>query len=160
MLTLISWKKHLKKMILLASHAEFSILMRQGYRKIHLCSSGDRGQITVLGCVSDGGQIIPPMVIWNRKTVPAQLAQMKCLGTIYGLSTKGWTDQKLFDLWFRKHFLWYAPTDHPLLLLLDGHSSHNCPDTIKLAAEGVTVFTIPPHSSHNPTLGQGAVWSH
>ena len=121
----------------------------KGQKNPSQCSSGNRGQITVVGCVSAGGQIIPPMVIWNRKTVPAQLAQMECPGTVYGLSTKGWIDQKLFDLWFRKHFLRYAPTDRPLLLLLDGHSSHYCPDTIKLAAEeGVVVFTIPPHSSH------------
>ena len=121
----------------------------KGQKNPSQCSSGNRGQITVVGCVSAGGQIIPPMVIWNRKTVPAQLAQMECPGTIYGLSTKGWIDQKLFDLWFRKHFLRYAPTDRPLLLLLDGHSSHYCPDTVKLAAEeGVIVFTIPPHSSH------------
>ena len=88
-------------------------------------------------------------MIWNRKRVPAQLAQMECLGTICGLSTKGWIDQKLFDFWLRKYFLLYAPTDHPILLLLDGHSSHYCPDTIKLAAEeGVIVFTIPSHSPH------------
>ena len=121
----------------------------KGQKNPSQCSSGNRSQITIVGCISAGGQIMPPMVIWNRKTVPPQLAQMECPGTIYGLSTKGWIDQKLFDLWFRKHFLRYAPTDRPLLLLLDGHSSHYCPDTIKLAAEeGVIVFTIPPHSSH------------
>ena len=121
----------------------------KGQKNPSQCSSGNRSQITVVGCVSAGGQILPPMVIWNRKRVPAQLAQMECPGTIYGLSTKGWIDQKLFDLWFRKHFLRYAPTNRPILLLLDGHSSHYCPDTIKLAAEeGVMVFTIPPHSSH------------
>ena len=120
----------------------------KGEKNPSQCSSGNRSQVTVVGCISAGGQILPPMVIWNRKTLPPQLAHMELPGTIYGLA-KGWIDQTLFDLWFRKHFLQYVPTDRPLLLLLDGHSSHYCPDTIKLAAEeGIIVFTIPPHSSH------------
>jgi len=44
-------------------------------------------------------------------------------GTIYGMSEKGWTDQELFLHWL-KHFLKYANPGRPLLLLLDGHSSH------------------------------------
>ena len=36
--------------------------------------------------------------------------------------------------WFQ-HFLEYVPQKHPLLLLLDGHSAHYCPETIKLAAK-------------------------
>jgi len=43
----------------------------------------------------------------------------------------------------------YAPLARPLLLLLDGHSSHYSPDTIRLAAkEQVTVFALPPHTTH------------
>ena len=56
---------------------------------------------------------------------------------------------KLFNSWFRKQFMLYAPASRPLLLLLDGHSSHYCPDTIKLAAEnGIIIFTLPPNTTH------------
>ena len=48
-----------------------------------------------------------------------------------------------------KSFLAYAPPSRPLLLLLDGHSTHFNPLTIELAAkEQVVVFCLPPHSSH------------
>ena len=37
----------------------------------------------------------------------------------------------------------------PLLLILGGHSSHYCPDTIKRAfEEDVIVFTLPPNTTH------------
>ena len=70
-------------------------------------------------------------------------------GTVYGLSSKGWIDQELFHLWFTKHFLLYAPPARPLLLLMDGHSSHYCPATIRYAAkERVILFSLPPNTTH------------
>ena len=111
-------------------------------------SSGSKGQITVVGCVSPGGQCLPLIVIWNRKHLPPELAVGEVPGTIYGLSTKGWIDQELFDLWFTQHFLRYAPPLCPLLLLVDGHSSHYCLLTIKTAArENVILFTLPPNTT-------------
>ena len=43
----------------------------------------------------------------------------------------------------------YAPPVKPLLLLMDGHSSHYCPDAIRLAAKekGILV-TFPPNTTH------------
>ena len=70
-------------------------------------------------------------------------------GTMYGLSDKGWMDIELFELWFIHHFLVYAPPARPLLLLLDGHSSHYSPFIIdKATEEGIVMFCLPPHSSH------------
>ena len=58
-------------------------------------------------------------------------------------------DKELFDVWFTNHFLRYAPCARPLLLLLDGHSSHYCPKTIRLAAQQqVVLFTLPPNTTH------------
>ena len=38
---------------------------------------------------------------------------------------------------------------HILRILLDGHSSHYCPETIHLAAEeDVIIFTLPPNTTH------------
>ena len=111
--------------------------------------SGDRSQVTVVACVSAAGVCLPPMVIWNRKTFSAALTEGEVAGTMYGLSAKGWMDSELFDGWFRNHFLRYVPADWPILLLLDGHSSHFCPETIEFAAaQGVVVFALPPHTTH------------
>ena len=55
----------------------------------------------------------------------------------------------LFHNWFLHHFLSYAPRSRPLLLLMDGHSSHYSPDMIRFAAqERVILFILPPHTTH------------
>ena len=70
-------------------------------------------------------------------------------GTVYGQSKKGWIDGDLFELWFARHFLSHAPPVRPLLLLVDGHSSHFEPSVIQRAAsEGVILFCLPPHTTH------------
>ena len=112
-------------------------------------TSGDKSQLTVVACVSAGGFCIPPMVILDRKTLHPDMTIGELPGTIYGLSSKGWIDSELFKMWFNDHFLRYAPPVRPLLLLMDGHSTHFCPETIRLASEkDVVIFTQPPNTTH------------
>ena len=66
---------------------------------------------------------------------------------------EGWIDRDLFHQWFAFHFLRYAPQERPLLLLLDGHSSHFCPETVHLADEhDIVVFILPPNLFSLQTL--------
>ena len=65
--------------------------------------SGTKAQITIVGCVSAAGQVLPPMVVWDRKTLTPKLAEGEVPGTIYGLSPKGWMDQELFNQAFSYH---------------------------------------------------------
>lgn len=89
------------------------------------------------------------MVVWDRKQLSLELTEGEVPGTFYGLSEKGWMDQQLFDAWLSSHFLRYAPPTRPLLLLLDGHSSHYSPSAIRFAAkEQIIVFALPPHTTH------------
>ena len=44
--------------------------------------------------------------------------------TAYGLSNKGWITTELFKSCLEDHFLEHAVAAHPLLLLLNGHSTH------------------------------------
>ena len=122
---------------------------KRGVRNPSAFTSPDKSQITVVGCVNASGQCIPPMVIWDRKQLNPELAIGEVPGTIYGLSSKGWMDMELFDLWFKRHFLRYCPSTRPILLLMDGHSSHYCVDTIKQAAEDdIVIFVLPPNTTH------------
>ena len=71
------------------------------------------------------------------------------VGTTYGLSSRGWVDMELFKGWFSDHLLNYAVSARPLLLFLDGHSSHYNPEAIRLAKENdVIMFTLVPHTTH------------
>ena len=112
-------------------------------------STGSKAQVSIAACVSVAGQSLPPFIIWKRKSMPPDLAIGELPGTEYGLSEKGWMNGVLFHSWFRKVFLRYAHASRPLLLLLDGHSSHYCLDTIQLATENeIIIFTLPPNTTH------------
>ena len=112
-------------------------------------TSGDKSQITVLACASASGYTIPPMVVFDRKHLQADMTVGEIPGTFYGLSPSGWMDAELFEEWFSSHFLVHVPSIRPLLLLLDGHASHYNPTFLKLAAEeGIIVFCLPPHTTH------------
>ena len=112
-------------------------------------ASGDRSQITVLACCSAADYSLPPFLIFDNMSLKPELTLGEVPGTIYGLSRRGWIDGELFDMWFTHHFLMHAPPVRPLLVLMDGHSSHYQPAVIRRAAqEGVILFTLPPHTSH------------
>ena len=120
-----------------------------GKKDAHCTSSGTKVQITVVGCVNAAGQSLPPMIILDRKTLNPVLAEGEIPGTLYGLSSNGWMDGVLFEHWFSRHFLRYVPSSRPILLLLDGHSSHFSPRAVELAAkERVIIFTLPPNTTH------------
>ena len=67
----------------------------------------------------------------------------------YGMSPNGWIDQKLFTEWLQKLFIPNIPSTRPVLLLLDGHSSHFNPEASKIAAEAeIIIFCLPLHTAH------------
>lgn len=112
-------------------------------------TGNNREQITVLACGNASGSCIPPFVIFRRKKLNPDVTKYEVPGTMYGLSSSGWMDQELFSDWFSHHFLAYAPSARPLLLLMDGHSTHYCPRMIARAAEEkVLLFTLPPNTTH------------
>ena len=112
-------------------------------------TSDSKEQVTVLACVSASGYCMPPFVLFARRKLNPDLVRHEVPGTLYGMSSKGWIDLELFSEWFARHFLVHAPSARPLLLLMDGHSSHFCPDMIaRAAAEKVILFTLPPNTTH------------
>ena len=86
------------------------------------------------------------MVIFDRMVLKPELTYAEVL---YGMTSNGWSNSEMFEIWFCNHFLWYIPSIRPVLLLMDGHSSHYNPMTIKMAAEeGVVMYCLPPHTTH------------
>ena len=125
------------------------VVTTKGDKHPYAVNFGDKAPVTVLSCCSAEGYAIPPLVVLDRKTLKPEMALGEVPGTMYGLSGSGRMDSELFDQWFRKHFLMYAPPARPLLLLLDGHLSHFQPSFIqKAAAEEVIIFCLSPHTTH------------
>ena len=125
------------------------VVHKRGERNPTSIASGDRSHITVVACVCATGYTIPPMVIFDRKRLNPDMTHSEVPGTLYGLSSKGWMGIELFGAWFQNHFLKYAPLERPIILLMDGCSSHFCPETIKLASsQMVILFALPPNTTH------------
>ncbi len=50
--------------------------------------------------------------------------RMKWQDHNFAVSDNRWVDQELFNFWLTDHFLPNSTSQRPILLLLDGHSSH------------------------------------
>ena len=79
---------------------------------------GDKSQVTVLACVSAAGIAMPPMVIFDRKTMKQELAYGEVPGTLYGLTDNGWSNSEMFHIWFQNHFLRYIPAVRPIIIVI------------------------------------------
>ena len=129
-------------------HKPPRVILPKGAKKVRQITSGNKTQITILGCCNATGQTIPPMVVFTGKKFNHDLCDGEVPGTLYGMSDSGWMDQNLFFDWFSNHFLQHAVSSRPLLLMLDGHSSHYTLELVKVASENdVVIFCLPPHTT-------------
>ena len=72
-------------------------ISRKGSKKVRQITSGNKTQITVLGCASAAGQALPPMVVFSGKRFNHDLSKGEVPGTLYGMSDSGWMDSELFS---------------------------------------------------------------
>ena len=125
------------------------VVAAKGKRKVRYRTSGQKSQITVIGCASATGQVLPPYIIFAAKQLNELWTHDEVCGSRYAVSNKGWVDQELFFFWLKVHFIPNAISHRPLLLLLDGHSSHFEPNTIQHAQDNnIIIFCLPPHTTH------------
>ena len=125
------------------------VITQKGIKHSASITTGDKAQITTLACCSAAGYVLPPLVVFDRKKLKSEMTVGEVPGTMYGLSSNGWMDTELFELWFNHHFLMHAPSCKPILLMMDGHSTHFQPSVVRMAAkEEVILFCLPPHSTH------------
>ena len=88
-------------------------------------------------------------MIYDAKTLNPGWMQGGVAGTNYTRSPNGWIDTELFHIWIKDHFLPLAVSSRPLLLILDGHSTHYQPSTVHYAKDKkIIMFCLPPHSTH------------
>ena len=96
---------------------------------------------------SASGYLLLLMITFDQKKLKPNFTTGEIPGTAYGLSKNGWIDFELFREWFTNYFLLHIPPQRPILLLLDGHSSHYQPQLIRTAAANqIILFCLPPHT--------------
>jgi len=126
-----------------------NVVAKTGTKKVRYRSTGRKGQITIVACGSATGQVIPPAVIFEGKNMNHAWQSGGLPGMRYGCSDSGWITTDLFESWLSDHFLKHAVSERPLLLLLDGHSTHYQPEVIRYARSNkVLILCLPPHTTH------------
>ncbi|KAK3748521.1 hypothetical protein RRG08_008682 [Elysia crispata] len=106
--------------------------------------------ITALVCCSAKGHYTWPMLIYPGTQFRGFKPQEVFEQSFIGRSENGWITQNLFYEWLKQVFVpQTAHVKKPLLLLVDGHISHQSVQASKLCDENnIVLYCLPPHSSH------------
>ncbi|XP_060556862.1 uncharacterized protein LOC132717417 [Ruditapes philippinarum] len=127
------------------------IIAMKGEKNVYNCTSSNKTQITVLACVSAIGHYIKPMIVYPGERVRADILEGFQEAAI-GRSPNGWMESELFLTWITDVFIPFLDerqVKRPILLLVDGHSTHvtlEVSDVCK--ANGIHVFCLLEHASH------------
>lgn len=128
------------------------IIACKGKRQVGSLTSAERGEtVTGLICMSASGAYMPPMLIFPRKKNQKEFELGLPPGGWAEVHSTGWMTAASFLVWFRKFVEFSkASNDFPVLLILDGHSTHTKNlEVIDYAREsGVSLLCLPPHCSH------------
>ena len=127
------------------------VVAQAGSNPTCITSNSSKSQVTVLACVSATGVAMPPFVIFQRKTMNRELTIGEIPGTFYGCPEKGWINQMFFPIGLKITSSGIYPSlSRPVLLLMNGHSSHFCPNMIRMATakEKIILFILPPNTTH------------
>ncbi|XP_047022728.1 MFS-type transporter clz9-like [Helicoverpa zea] len=128
------------------------IIALKGRKQVGLASSAERGQLTTaVLCVSASGNYVPPLLIFPRVRMKAELLDGAPPGTVSVCHPSGWIQSDIFVEWLNHFISSVKPKkEDPVLLLLDGHSTHtkNLPLIEKARDNGVVILSFPPHCTH------------
>jgi hypothetical protein len=128
------------------------ILATKGKKQVGLLSSAERGKtVTVEFCMSASGLYMPPLLVYPRQRMKPELLNNCYPGMWAECNISGWMQKEIFENWFERFIEFSGATiEKPVLLLLDGHSTHV--QSIKIidrAREtGVIILCFPPHCTH------------
>ena len=129
------------------------ILARRGSKAVHEVEGGSgREYITVHCAGSASGERLPPFIVYKGKNLYKRWLEGGPAGALYGTSESGWMDASVFLAWFTKLFVRavaHLTETAPVMLLLDGHHSHNSLDLIRIARDNnVILLCLPPNTTH------------
>ena len=113
-------------------------------------TSNTKMQITNLACICANRNTIPPYVLFPGKTVvnPSYLVDLPPESKSF-VTESGWMNTEAFYFWVKHVFLENLPPIRPVLLVLDGHTSHIDHRTGRFCqAHNIDLICLPPHTSH------------
>ena len=127
------------------------VVTSRGKKQVGALTSGEKGElVTVVYSINAAGNVLSPLFIFPRVKYHDHFIRGAPAGSIGKAIKTGWINENIFAEYIQ-HVIRHTKCspEHKILLLLDNHESHISLQTIDLAKEnGIVLFTIPPHASH------------
>ncbi|KAK3924037.1 Tigger transposable element-derived protein 6 [Frankliniella fusca] len=120
-------------------------------KQVHQAKGQERGiSMTMCGIICASGQALPPVLIFPRVNFTRNML-VDCYPGTLGLANKaGYMTKEMFVPTI-KFFIEQSKStkEDPTLLVVDNVGSHLTLETLNLCKDnGVTLFTLPPHTTH------------
>lgn len=105
--------------------------------------------LTVLTAASANGKFVPPMIIYPGDHADVDLLEDEAVeGTFFTKSRNGDMSVELFYSWIGNHFLDYAPTGKPILLLISGNWPYVDMYVSRLCKDKqIILYCMPPYTN-------------
>ena len=124
------------------------VLAPVGIKSVYSTVGPQKLQITTLVAIGADGSVIPPMHIFPGERFAYNPLHGCVDGSYFGKSSSGWMKTELFYGWIANHF-GRLVKQRPVVLLVDGHSTHIDVETSTFCKENeILLYCLPPHSSH------------
>lgn len=129
------------------------VLVGRGSKNAYkICDGNDKESITVLYSGSVAGSMPPPMILFWQQDVPRHIRKRIPLGWSFGSTESGWMTHESFLEYVQNVFYpWLVMNriEFPVILYVDGHSSHISLALSEFCAEKkIVVITLFPNSTH------------
>ncbi|GFR82327.1 tigger transposable element-derived protein 1 [Elysia marginata] len=133
-------------------HNPIKVVCKKGTKALGSRVSSSRENVTIIGCASGAGTVLPPMFIVKGKTFKS----LNSFNTadapphsVWTWQAKAWMEDSLGVEWLTKIFLPHCGPQRPQVLILDQHHSHEVYEMIMMAKrENIHMVALPPHTSH------------
>ncbi|XP_045130246.1 MFS-type transporter clz9-like [Portunus trituberculatus] len=125
------------------------IISMTGAKHVYSVTSGKRQQVTMLACSSAMGQYLPPLLIFPYTRDPRFNALEGFEEAFFQKTPNGWITEVVFLSFLRDIFIPKLGEKRPVVLFVDGHSSHHSLAICTLCNEnGVILYCLKAHASH------------
>lgn len=131
----------------LTIHHQQTVLAKKGVKRLHLVAPEHAENVTVVGCVSAVGSVIPPMIIFKGKRLKPEFLDNLPAGTNVKMAPKGSMTTILF-IDFIQHLAKYK-LPGPILLIFDGAACHLDYGIVEAADQhDIKLLCLPSNTTH------------
>lgn len=129
------------------------VLAERGTKNVYQKVNADEKEcITVLVTGNAAGEMAPPLICWKYERFPHEIVFSMPLGWGLGKSSSGWMTGEVFFEYVANIFhKWLIENNVPLpvILFIDGHTSHLTLHTSKFCKEnGIVLVALLPNATH------------